>query len=201
MKLYYSPGACSLASHIILKETGLPYSLEKVDLKTKKTETGEDFLAINGRGAVPALETTPGVYLTQNVAILPYIGDHSAVSAFKPEAGSLERARLAEALGFCEDIHSAVGVLFADVLEPAVRERLVGLAHRRLGQFESMLTEGRDYWLETGFTQADALAFVILSWAEPLNLDLSPYVKAVALRDRVAVRPAVQAALKEEGLV
>lgn len=200
MKLYYSPGACSLASHIILKETGLPHSLEKVDLKTKKTETGEDFLAINSRGAVPTLETAPGVYLTQNVAILPYIGDHSTVPAFRPEAGSLERARLAEALGFCEDIHSAIGALFAPDLEPAVRERFVGMTHRRLGQFEAILTEGRDYWLEQGFTQADALVFVILSWAGPLKLDLSAYPKAVALRDRVAARPAVQAALKEEGL-
>ncbi|MCH4090461.1 glutathione S-transferase family protein [Acetobacter sp.] len=201
MKLYYAPGACSLASHIILKEANLPYSLEKVDLKNKKTETGEDYLTINGRGAVPVLEVEPGVYLTQNVAILPYIGDHSTIPAFKAPAGSLERARLSEALGFCEDIHSAIGTLFAPDLEPALRERATAQFYRRLGQFEAMLTEGREYWLEAGFTQADALVFVILSWAAPLKLDISPYTKAVALRDRVASRPAVQAALREEGLI
>jgi len=92
MKLYYKPGACSLAAHIILNEIGQPYTLEKVDTTTKKTETGADYLAINPRGAVPAIEIEPGVVLTQNSAVLQYIGDHSDTPAFQPAYASLERA-------------------------------------------------------------------------------------------------------------
>ena len=113
IKLYYKPGACSLAAHIILNEIGKPYSLEKVDTATKKTETGADYLLINPRGAVPAIEIEPGVVLTQNSAILQYIGDHSDITAFKPASGSLERARLQEALGFGGDLPTAFGGLFA----------------------------------------------------------------------------------------
>ncbi|MFT8719462.1 glutathione S-transferase N-terminal domain-containing protein [Acetobacter sp.] len=200
MKLYYTPGACSLAPHIVLNEADIPYSLEKVDLATKKTETGEDYLKINGRGAVPALEVSPGVYLTQNSAILQYIGDLSTILAFKPPCGSMERARLEEALGFCGDLHDAIGALFAPGLEGADREKAVANAIRRIGQLEDMLPADRDFWLEAGFTQADAYAFVILSWTTFLKIDISGYKKAVALRDRVGARPAVKAAMKAEGL-
>ena len=200
MKLYYSPGACSLAPHIVLNEADIPYSLEKVDLATKKTETGEDYLKINGRGAVPALEVSPGVYLTQNSAILQYIGDLSTIPSFKPPCGSLERARLEEALGFCGDLHDAIGALFAPGLEGADREKAVANAIRRIGQLEDMLPADREFWLEAGFTQADAYAFVILSWTTFLKIDISGYKKAVALRDRVGTRPAVKAAMKAEGL-
>lgn len=100
IKLYYTPGACSLASHIILNETRLPFGLEKVDLKTKTLEDGKDYLKINPRGAVPAIEISPGVVLTQNVAILPYIGNLSDIAAFRPAEGSLDRSRMLEALGF-----------------------------------------------------------------------------------------------------
>ena len=201
MKLYYTPGACSLASHIILKETGLPHSLEQVDLKTKKTADGQDYLKINPRGAVPALEVAPGVVLTQNVAVLPYIGAQSDIAAFHPAAGSLEQARLLEALGFCEDVHAAFGPLFAPDLPDAMRTRILGLIARRLGQLEAELDVGTNgYMLATGFTQADALIAVILSWAPHVNVDLSAYSKALALHERVFARPAAQKALKEEGL-
>ncbi len=113
MKLYYKAGACSLAPHIILSEAGLPYELEAVDIKAKKTADGEDYFAINPRGAVPALEVKPGTVITQNAAILQYIGDHSDVAAFKPAYGTIERARLQEALGFCSDLHAAFSGLFA----------------------------------------------------------------------------------------
>lgn len=200
MKLYYTPGACSLASHIILREVGLPYTLERVDLATKKTETGQDYLKINGRGAVPAIEIEPGVVITQNPAILQYIGDHSAVEAFHPPYGSLERARLQEALGFCGDLHSAIGGLFDPTLEGVAREKVLAAVKRRLGQFEVMLPDAGDYWLAAGFTQADAYAGVILSWTGPLKIDLGPYRKASALLARVMARPTAVAARKEEGL-
>ncbi|MBV1835478.1 glutathione S-transferase N-terminal domain-containing protein [Novacetimonas pomaceti] len=199
MKLFYTPGACSLASHIILNETGLPHHLERVDLKTKKTANGHDYLKINPRGAVPALEISPGQVLTQNVAVLTYIGRKSDVAAFRPAPDSVEFFRLLEALGFCEDVHGAIGPLFAPDVPDVVRERQLGLVTRRMTQVEAMLN-ARDHMLPVGFTQADALMAVILSWTTPLKVDISAYPRACALRERVFARPAAQKALKEEGL-
>ncbi len=145
MKLYYKAGACSLAPHIVLSEAGFEYDLESVDIKDKKTASGADYLKINPRGAVPALEIEPGVVLTQNAAILQYIGDHSDVAAFKPAYGSIERARLQEALGFCSDLHSAFGGLFAPNASDEVKAAAVAAVHRRLNQLEAMLAAENDY--------------------------------------------------------
>lgn len=198
MKLYFSPGACSLAARIILHETGTPFTAVKVDLGTKKTEDGSDYLRINPRGAVPAIEITPGVVLTQNVAVLQYIGDNSGVEAFRPPAGSLERGRLEEAIGFCGDLHSAIGALFSPDLPDDLKKRFAAGFHRRMEQLEAFLPDGSDYWLPWGFTQADAYLAVMLRWPHYLGLDISGYPKAVALRDRVFARPAAQVALKED---
>ncbi|CUW48351.1 glutathione binding-like protein [Novacetimonas hansenii] len=201
MKLYYAPGACSLAAHIILNETGLPHQVERVDLKAKKTASGGDYLSINPRGAVPALEVAPGEVLTQNVAVLTYIGAQSDIAALHPAPGSLAQYRLLEAIGFCEDVHAAFAPLFAPDLPDTVRERQFANIKRRLTQVEAILSaSGDDHMLPVGFTQADALLAVILSWAPHVNVDLSPYPEASALRDRVFARPATQKALKEEGL-
>ncbi|MGC5747684.1 glutathione S-transferase family protein [Gluconobacter sp. NFX36] len=200
MKLYYKPGACSLAAHIILNEIGKPYSLEKVDTATKKTETGADYLLINPRGAVPAIEIKPGVVLTQNSAILQYIGDHSDIKAFKPASGSLERARLQEALGFCGDLHTAFGGLFAPGLTQDAEKSVHEQIHRRMTQFEDMLSDGKTYWLGDDFTQADAYAAVIMTWAVFKKLDISHHRKAWALREKVMARPSAKRAFQEEGL-
>ncbi|OUJ15760.1 glutathione binding-like protein [Acetobacter sp. DsW_063] len=201
MKLYYSPGACSLAPHIILKEIGALFTIEKVDLRAKTTETGQDFLKINPRGAVGALEIEPGVVLTQNAAIMQYLGDHSDVAAFKPAYGSMERARLQEALGFCGDLHNAMSALFAP--NPTEEAKAAGAAkiELRLTQFEAFLKPGAPYILGETFTQPDAYAFVILNWARAKSFDISRFATAEAFRDRVGARPAVIAALKDEGLI
>lgn len=202
MKLYFSPGACSLAAHIMLNETGLPHELVKVDLKEKKTADNQDYTTINPRGAVPALEIAPGVVLTQNVAVLTYIGQQSDNTEFHPLPDSLEFYRLLEALGFCEDVHGAIGALFAPNVPDATREKLMGLIGRRLAQVEAILDRGDNgYLLPVGFTQADALMAVILNWTTPLKIDISAYPKVRALRDKVFARPAAQKALKEEGLI
>ncbi|MCO5092974.1 glutathione transferase [Bosea sp. (in: a-proteobacteria)] len=201
MKLYYKAGACSLAPHIVLSEAGLAYTLEAVDLKTKKTGSGADYLTVNPRGAVPALEVEPGVVITQNAAILQYIGDHSSVAAFKPAYGSLERARLQEALGFCSDLHSAVGALFSPTLTEEAKPGAIANIHRRMGQLEAMLPDNQAYWLGAEFTQPDAYASVVVGWGIGLKLDLAAYPKALKLRERVRARPRVQAALKEENLL
>lgn len=200
MKLYYKAGACSLAPHIVLKEAGLPYELEAVDLKTKKTSDGGDYFAINPRGAVPALEVKPGTVITQNAAILQYIGDHSDVAAFKPAYGTMERARLQEALGFCSDLHSAFSGLFAPDLSDEAKAGVIANINRRMGQLEAMLSDSKAYWLGDDFTQADAYASVVIGWGVGLKVDLSAYPKALKLRERVLARPNAQKALKEEGL-
>ncbi len=201
MKLYYKAGACSLAPHIALCEAGLSYQVEAVDLQNKKTETGADYLTINPRGAVPALEVEAGVVVSQNAAILQYIGDHSDVAAFKPAYGTLERARLQEALGFCSDLHSAFGRLYTPNLSADDRAQAVATVNRRMGQLEAMLVDGQDYWLGNAVTQADIYASVVINWKGVLQLDLSAYPKALALYQRVLARPAAQKALKEEGLI
>ncbi|WP_435164865.1 glutathione binding-like protein [Falsirhodobacter sp. 1013] len=198
MKLFYSPWACSLSVHITLAEADLAYDLEAVDLKTKKTATGTDFLTITKRGAVPALRLEDGEVLTQNAAILQYVGDRSDVAAFKPAQGSIERARLQEALAFCSDLHDAFGGLFAPDLTPDALAAVTKKINRRMAQMEEMLTG--DYWLGE-FTQADAYLAVIMNWGFAKNVDLSAYPKACALRERVLARPAVQRAMKEEGLI
>jgi len=201
VKLYYKMGACSLAPHIVLSESGLPYSLEAVDLKTKKTEHGTDYLGINARGAVPALEVEPGLVITQNAAILQYIGDRSDIAAFKPAYGSIERARLQEAIGFCGDLHVAYGALFNPNLTEDAKPGIIANIHRRMGQFEAMLSDEKPYWLGADFTQADAYAAVIIGWGVNLQIDLAAYPKALKLRERVLARPKTQAALREEGLL
>ncbi|KON65763.1 glutathione S-transferase [Komagataeibacter europaeus] len=201
MKLYYTPGACSLAAHIILNETGLPHSLEQVDLKAKRTASGDDYLKINPRGAVPALEIAPGTVLTQNVAVLTYIGQQSGNVALHPAPDTVEFFRLLEAIGFCEDVHGAFGALFAPELPDVMRERLLANVTRRLKQVEALLEAGGNgHMLPAGFTQADALMAVILSWAGPLGIDLSAWPRACALRDAVFARQAAQQARREEGL-
>jgi glutathione S-transferase len=199
LKLYYKPGACSLSVHIVLEEAGLPYEAETVDLQTKKTAGGADFLTINPRGAVPALRLDDGTILTQNLSILQYIGDLSDIPAFKPAYGSIERARLQEALGFCSDLHGAFGGLFVPDLTADAKAGVMKKITRRMGELEAMLPAGDDYWLGS-FTQADAYLAVILNWGFALNIELSAYPRACALRERILARPAVQTAMKDEGL-
>lgn len=201
MKLFYKAGACSLAAHIILRETGQAFEIEAVDLATKKTESGDDYFAVNPRGAVPAIMLSNGTVITQNAAILQYIGDTSSIAAFKPEYGSIARARFQEALGFCGDLYSAFGALFAPNLSDEARAALVKNIMRRMGQFEAMLDAENEYWLGNDFTQPDAYAAVVIGWGVAMKLDLSAFPKALALRNRVLARPAVQAAFKAEGLI
>ncbi|MCQ9154234.1 glutathione binding-like protein [Acidomonas methanolica] len=199
LTLYYAPGACSLASHIVIREAEMSCQYEKVDLRKKTYGDGRDYLAINPRGAVPAIGLPSGGVLTQNVAVLPWLGEHSGVAAFTPAAG-IGRSRLLEALGFCEDVHAALAPLFASDLPDATRARLKSAVERRMGQVEASIG-GRGSLLESGFSQADVLLAVLLRWEKPLGLDFSPWPEAVALRDRVLSRPAARAAMAEEGLI
>lgn len=198
MKLFYAPGACSLATHIILNEIGAPFETEAVDLRTKKTAANSDFLAINPRGAVPALQIAEDTVITQGPAILQYVGDNSNVAAFKPATGTLERARLQEALGFIGDLHKAFGGLFKPNLSEEERAAVVAEITRRFGQLEAMLPENGPYMLGE-FTQADAYAYTVVRWGHGL-IDLAGYPRIAALVEAVGARPATQQALRAEGL-
>ena len=200
MKLYYSPGACSLASHIVLAEAGATYTIERADIRAKKTESGGDFTAISPRGAVPVLVLDGGEVLTEGVAIMQYVADSVTPGAL-PAAGTLQRARLQEALNFIStEVHKTYSPFFRG-LEGAAREAQVALLNSRLALVEARLADGRDYLLGAAFTPADAYLFTVTNWSKSLGHDLSGFPKLEAMRARVAARPAVQAAMKAEGLI
>ncbi len=198
MKLYYSPGACSLASHIALRELGLPFEAVRVDLRKKTTESGADYAAINPKGYVPALELDGGALLTENVAILQYLADQRPAAALAPPNGTLERYRLQEWLGFINsEIHKAFGPLFdpgaPEAAKDAARQRIA----RRLGFTEQALA-GRDYLLGQQFTVADAYLYTVLTWTGFAGIDLGQWPGLKAYQARIAARAAVQAAQAAE---
>ncbi len=201
MKLYYAPGACSMAPHIALREAGLGFELEKVDLAAKKTEHGADFTSINPKGYVPALALDEGEVLTEVQVVLQYIADQAPGSNLAPRPGSIERYRLQEWLGFiATELHKGFGPLWKpntpDVYKPVVRENL----GRRFDYLDGQLG-GRDYLTGSGFTVADAYSFTILNWANLHDIDLSRWPNLKAYVGRVAARPKVQEAMRAEGLL
>lgn len=200
MKLYYSPGACSLASHIVLEEAGATYEVERADIRAKKTAGGADFTAISPRGAVPVLVLEGGEVLTEGVAIMQYVMDSAKPGAL-PAVGTLQRARLQEALNFIStEVHKTYSPFFRG-LEGAAREAQVALLNARLALIEGRLADGRDYLLGAAFTPADAYLFTVTNWSKGIGHDLSSFPKLEALRARIAARPAVTAAMKAEGLI
>lgn len=200
MKLYYSPGACSLASHIVLAESGAAYSVERADIRAKKTETGADFTAISPRGAVPVLVLDDGEVLTEGVAIMQFVAD-SVTPGKLPAPGTLARARLQEALNFVStEVHKTYSPFFRG-LEGAAREAQVALLNSRLALVEAKLADGREYLLGAEFTPADAYLFTVTNWSKGIGHDLSGFPLLQALRARIGDRPAVQAAMKAEGLL
>ena len=199
MKLYFSPGACSLASRIALEEAGLPFEAVQVDLRTKKTKAGADFTAVNPKGYVPALELDGGGVLTEGTAILQYLADQKPAAGLAPPAGSFERYRLQEWLGFINsEIHKSFGPLFNPAASEAVEEGAKALLARRLPIVEKAL-EGKDY-LMGKFSVADAYLFTVLSWAPKTGVDLSAFPALAPYLARVGARPAVKAARAAEGL-
>jgi glutathione S-transferase len=201
MKLYYAPGACSLAPHIAAREAGLPVELEKVDLRNKKTAGGEDFSAVNPKGYVPALRMEDGSVLTEAAAILQYVGDRAPASGLLPAAGSTERYRVIEWLTFISsEIHKGFGPLWypssTDADKQAARDKLA----TRFPVVETALSKG-DYLMGSRFTLADAYLFTVVNWSGMTGVDIAAFPKLQAFQKRVAARPKVQEALKAEGLV
>lgn len=200
MKLYYMPGACSLTQHILLHELGLPFEIEKVDTKAGKTEKGADFRALNPKGYVPALQLDDGQILTENPAIAQYLADLKPGAKLAPPAGSLERVRLQEWLSYITaEVHKGMSALFNKGLTPEQREAAVKALAPRLDYVAGQLTK-KPYLLGDAYSAADAYLFVVLSWSKWVGVDLAPWPALGAHAARVAQRPAVQAALKAEGL-
>jgi glutathione S-transferase len=198
MKLYFSPGACSLASHIALREAGIDFQAEKVDLRTHKTAAGGDYYAINPKGYVPALQLDDGAVLTEGAAIMQYIADQKPASRLAPVAGTLERYRLQEWLNFVgSELHKSFSPLFnpatPDELRKATRERL----EKRLEYVAGQLA-GRSYLMGEQFTVADAYLFTVLSWTQAVGLDRAKWPVLEAYYQRVGERRAVQAAREAE---
>ena len=201
MKLYFSPAACSLSPHILLRECGLPFVLEQVDTARHRTADGRDFYAINPRGQVPVLELDNGERLREGPAIVQYIADQVPDKQLAPANGTLAHYRLQEWLTFIgTELHKGFSPLFnpatPEEYKPMVRERLL----QRLQWVDSQLA-GKQYLMGDQFTVADGYLFTVTNWTQPTKLDISGLANLAAYRERVGARPAVQAAMKAEGLL
>jgi glutathione S-transferase len=201
MKLYYFPGACSLSPHIALREAGIPFDLVKIDPKTKKTEAGADYVAVNPKGYVPALQLDDGQVLTEAAAIVQYVADRNPGAKIAPAAGTPQRHKLAEWLNFiATEIHKGTGPLF----NPKIPEDWKTVVKENLGKRYDYLSkhlEKNQFLLGDAFSVADGYLFTVLGWAKYVGVDLGKWPVLTAYTGRVAQRPAVQAALKAEGLV
>jgi glutathione S-transferase len=201
VKLYYSPGGCSLSPHIVLRELGLPFEIERVDLKTGTTASGARYATINPKGYVPALQLDDGNVLTETAVVLQYLADRKPESGLAPAPGTLERYRLQEWLNYvASELHKSLGSLFnrstpaewKESVKKALAPKLELVAHH---------LDGREHLLGSAFTVADSYLWVVLSWTKVAGVDLRPWPVLLAYLKRVGGRPATRAALGAEGLV
>ncbi len=201
MKLFYSPGACSLSPHILLKDTGLSCDLVRVDLASHKTESGEDYTRTNPKGSVPLLMLDDGSTLTEGPVICQYICDRAERPDLMPAAGTMPRYRVMEWQNYItSELHKSFGPLFSRDADPATKKLFNGLVQSKLSWVSGILDK-QDYLTGATFTAADAYLFTVASWSTPVGLDLGGLGGLTRYLERVRARPAVQAALKEEGLL
>ena len=201
MKLYYSPGACSLSPHIALREAGVPVELKKVDLPAKQLDGGGDYLQVNGKGQVPVLELPDGSVLTEGPAIVQYIADQKPDSKLAPKAGTLERYRLQEWLNFItSELHKQFSPLFNKTAAPEWKAGVMANITKRFDWLNKQL-DGKTYLMGEQFTVADGYLFTILNWARHVGIDLADWPAIKTYHERVRARPKVQEALRAEGLV
>jgi glutathione S-transferase len=201
MKLYYTPGACSLAPRIVACEAGLDLEYDKVDLKTQTTESGRSFTKINPKGCVPALALSSGEVLTEALVVLEYLADQVPGARLLPAAGTLERYRAQEWLGFIgTELHKGFSPLWTPAMPTAAREVAVEQLHGRFAYLDGCL-QGRAYLMGEQFTAADAYCFAILNWTRFHRVDLSAYDHIGHFMKRVSERPKVRASLQAEGLL
>jgi glutathione S-transferase len=200
MKLYYSPGACSLSPHIVLLEAGVPFTLEKTDIKKKKTADGGDYYQINSKGAVPALQLDDGRVLTEGPAVVQYIADQKPDSGLAPRWGTFERYQLMELLNFISsEVHKSYHPLFTPGSSPESKAAAVEDLGKKFDWLSKRITAGK-YLLGDVFTVADAYLFVMLRWMDSTKIERGKWPTLAAYFELVGRRPKVQEALKAEGL-
>ena len=201
MKLYFSPGACSLAPHIVLNESGLPFTLVKADLKAHKLEDGSDYYPINSKGQVPLLEFDNGERLTEGPAITQYIADQVPAKNLAPANGTMARYRVQEWLNFVtSELHKGIGGLFNPAMPDNGKAVIRDRAAAKLKWVDEQL-EGKQYLMGDAFSIADAYLFTVTTWTGHTGIDISGMKNLSAFQARMAARPAVQKALKAEGLL
>jgi len=201
MKLFYSPGACSLSPHIALLEAGLPFTLQKVDLKDKKIESGEDFNGVNGKGYVPALQLDDGQVLTEGPVIVQYIADQRPATGLAPPAGTKDRYKLQEWLNFVtSEIHKPMGSLFNPAQTADWKAAVKTTLTKRLDWLSGQI-EGKQYLMGDKFSVADGYLFTVLGWAKYVGFDLEKWPAIQQYLTRVGQRPKVIEAMKAEGLL
>ena len=201
MKLYYSPGACSLAPHIVAREAGHTFDLEKVDIPNKKTADGGDYWKVNPKGYVPALQLDDGQVLTEVGVICQYLADQKPQSELVARCGTMDRYRDMEALNFVSsEIHKQIGALFNPNMTAEMKQVQLGVIERRLNALEKLL-EGKQFLAGGKYSAADAYLFTVLSWTKIHKIDLGKWPNIQAFMARVGARPKVQEALKAEGLL
>lgn len=201
MKLYFSPAACSLSPHILLRECGLTFELEKVDTARHQTSDGRDFYAINPKGQVPVLELDDGERLTEGPVIAQYIADQGQATQLMPAAGTLARYRVMEWQNYVStELHKSFTPLFQPGLDDNAKAELAARLRKKMEWLNTQLQPG-PYLTGEHFTAADGYLFVVLGWAKFVQLEISDLAHLQAFLRRVAARPAVQAAMRAEGLL
>ena len=201
MKLYYSPGACSLSPHIVLHEAGLAFEPVLASTKTHQLADGTDYYSINPQGYVPLLELDNGERLSEGPAIVQYIADQVPAKNLAPANGTMARYRLQEALNFIStELHKGIGGLFNPAMPEDAKALMRARGLMRL-QWVNEQLEGKQYLMGDTFTVADAYLFVVANWTQYVGIDIKDLTNLTAYMARVAARPAVQEAMKAEGLI
>ena len=201
MKLYYAPGACSLAPHIVLNEAGLPFTLVKADLKAHRLEDGSDYYQTSSKGQVPVLELDDGERLTEGPAITQYLADQVPEKKLAPANGTMARYRLQEWLNFVtSELHKGIGGMFNPLMPDDGKAVLRARASDKLKWVDQQL-EGKQYLMGDAFSIADAYLFTVTNWTAHTGIDISGLKNLGAFQARMSARPAVQATLKAEGLL
>lgn len=202
MKLYFSPGACSLSPHIVLREAGLPFETDQVHLGSKQTKSGIDFRTVNPKGYVPALKLDDGEVLTEGPAIVQLVADQVPDKKLVPPAGTRERYRLQEWLNFIStELHKGFGPLFNSKTPDEYKQMARDSLAIRFDFVSKTFEDGRKYLTGDTFTVADAYLFTVLRWTKVVHYDLAKWPLLGEYLERVTARPAVQAALQAEGLI
>ena len=202
MKLFYKPGACSMATHIVLHELGQTVELERVDTDTGLTEHGHNYKETNPKAYVPALQLASGEVLTEGASILQYIADQYPQAELAPKVGTIARARLHEYLNYVSsELHKAFGPLFDNQASEDKKKQAIKNVAKKFDYLNNLLNDGRQYLINNKFTVADAYLFVVVNWSNFVGIDLKQWPQILAFWSRVTERSATKAAMQAEGLL